>query len=412
MTPVISRATPPRVAHVPDPVLRAAAYGVAALCMLLLATFLVLAPAGGEFLTNALGQQVWQEEVPFVVEMAIGGIVGALLAVRRPRNPVGWLLGLLSVGFLAFDAVVVVVAATAPSSALWVRLVAWLGNWVWALGHAGVIFLLLLVPTGRPLSPRWRVVGRVAAGVIALVITTTALIPGALEASPRLTNPFGIGAVGALGPVVIGALIGVMTLLVPVGAASLVLRFVRSRGVERQQLKWLAWGVAVLLVAQVGEQFGLVPRVLAPLGGLTMTAAFVVAVTRYRLFEIDRVVSRTVSYAALTAVLAGVYIGSVVLLQAALRPLTSESDLAVALSTLAVAALFGPLRRRVQGSVDRRFNRRRYDAAQAVEAFGQRLRDEVDLDEVAAELQATVAATVQPRMASLWLDPRVGETGR
>lgn len=384
--------------------LRRGAYVLGALCVGQVVTFLVLAPAGGATLTEALGSP-WQEEIPFVVEMGLGGLIGAMLAAHRPRNPVGWLAGVLSLGFLAFDVVVTIVAVSPPSPPTWVRLLAWTGNWVWLLGHGGALFLLLLLPNGSALSPRWARVGRLGAAVLLTLAALAAVVPGPLEATPQLTNPFGLAVVEQAEPV-FGVLLLAMLLLELLAAVSLVLRFVRSRGTERAQLKWLAWGVAALVVAQAGEAVGVVPRVLAPIGGLAMSVALVVAVTRYRLFEIDRLISRSTTYALLTGGLVAVYAASVVALRAVTTPLGGSSDLAVAGSTLLVAAAFRPLRRRVQLTVDRRFDRARYDAARAAEAFGQQLRDEVELDDVRAELLSTVDATVQPTVASVWLARR------
>lgn len=378
------------------------AFGLGALCVSQLVTFLVLAPRGGAALEASLGGG-WREEVPFVVEMALGGVLGALLAVHRPRHPVGWLMALLSIGFLSFDVVIAVVAA-APPSALAVRLVAWLGNWVWVTGHMGAMLLLFLLPDGRVLGPRWGVLARVGVSLLTVTAVLAALYPGPLEATPAIVNPVGLDPIAHLESVFGLALMGGLVIEL-LAAVSLVVRFVRARGAERQQLTWVAYGVVVLVATQLGEQAGIVPRVLAPLGGLALTGALVVAVTRHRLYDIDRLVSRTVTYALVTGVLVAIYASAVLVLRPVVSPLAGGSDVAVAGSTLVVAALFGPLRRRVQALVDRRFNRRQYDASRAVEAFGQRLRDEVALGQLEAELRHTVGETLQPSTASLWVVP-------
>lgn len=398
----------PSISGASDRVLVGGAYVVGAICIGMLGTFLACAAADGEAVAAALQLADWREEVPFVVEMTVGGVIGALLAVRLPRHPAGWLLGILSIGFLAFDVVVAVVAVAGASPTLGVRLIAWAGNWVWVLGHVGAFFLLLLLPTGRPLSPRWAVLGRVAACVLASLLVTLALMPGPLEATPELSNPVGVGFLASFGEETIGLLIATVLILELLAALSFVLRFVRSRGVERVQLKWITVGVVILVAAQVGELVGLVPRMLAPIGGLALNGALLVAITRYRLYDIDRLVTRTVSYGAVTAVLVGVYAGAVVTIRALSAPLAGGSDVAVVGSTLLVATLFGPVRRRVQTVVDRRFDRQRYDAARAVSRFGTTVRDEVDLEEVATALRRTVVETLHPASVTLWV-PEPGE---
>lgn len=195
------------------------------------------------------------------------------------------------------------------------------------------------------------------------------------------------------------------------GAVSLIFRFLRSRGEERLQLKWLmfATGVAAsgligLAVADAGREGDpLWVDLVSTLGILGIPAAIGIAIFKYRLYAIDRIISRTVSYALLTGVLVAVYVGGVLVLGPVLRPVTGSNDLAVAGSTLAVAALFSPARRRIQSSMDRRFNRRRYDAARTVEAFSARLREEVDLNALRSDLTSTVRETLQPAHVSLWL---------
>jgi hypothetical protein len=266
----------------------------------------------------------------------------------------------------------------------------------------------LLVPTGRPLTPRWRGVVWLAAAGIALSFIGSAFKAGQLDGAQSVDNPLGIDS-----PVIeiAGAVGGAV--LVPVLLASILsmfLRFRRSSGVERQQLKWVVFAASLLPIAVSGLGMG------SDVGwALVLVAMFVVAVAvtiamlRYRLYDIDVVINRALVYAPLTATLAGVYVGSVLLLQLALSGLTEGSGLAVAASTLAVAALFQPVRARIQKVVDRRFFRSRYDAARTVEAFGARLRDEVDLTTLSADLQTVVAETMRPDHVSLWLrDARGG----
>jgi hypothetical protein len=204
-----------------------------------------------------------------------------------------------------------------------------------------------------------------------------------------------------------GTLVAVAVFLAIV--VSLVRRFRRAQGVERQQLKWLVYSAAVILVAGIGGTIFVEPvstdtsNALESLAVTTYPIALGVAMLRYRLYDIDVVINRTLVYGALTAILAGVYIGCVLLLQLVLDPVTSGSSLAVAVSTLAVAALFRPARARIQAAVDRRFYRRKYDAAHTLEDFSARLREQVDLDALGGELRTVVAETMQPAHVSLWL---------
>ena len=287
---------------------------------------------------------------------------------------------------------------------------AWYASWFWypLLGLA-TIFPPLLFPNGRPVSRRWRPLAWAASGAIATSTVLAALNPRLeLHEGFAVANPIGVEAVGNIETSLAGGvLFTVFGISIVASVASLIVRFRRSRGEERQQLKWFTYGGALLV---------LVPLVdLAP-GGLDSLSnhLFVVAVAwlpvsagiailRYRLYDIDVVIRRTFVYGLLTAVLAGAYVGTVLLLQLAFSPVTEGSSLAVAGSTLAVAALFRPARRRVQQVVDRRFFRRRYDAERTLAAFSARLRDEVDLDALHAELVSVVRETMQPGYVSLWL---------
>jgi len=243
--------------------------------------------------------------------------------------------------------------------------------------------------------------------------------PGPLEESalPSMTNTLGLEAARLPLAILLGVFLPLLPLCILASAVALILRFRRSRGIERQQLKWLATAgsvvavvylvtmVSTLMASFMEEQPAWVSGLqnLSLLSFVLLPLAIGTAVLRYRLYDIDIVINRALVYGALTATLGGVYLGSVLLLQLVLSPLTDQSDLAVAGSTLAVAALFGPARRRIQTVVDRRFYRRRYDAARTVESFTGRLRREVDLEAVSADLRAVVRDTVQPAHLSLWL---------
>ena len=265
----------------------------------------------------------------------------------------------------------------------------------------------LYFPTGRPPTPRWRWVQWLALGSIPTAFVSQAFAPSDL-ADYAVANPFAAeGALRTAADVV--GLIGIAAMFTATvaAAASLVVRFRRSRGDERLQLKWVATA-AVLFVANfifpsqeiVGEDAGFATLLV---GVLIVSAAVAVSILKYRLYDIDVVINRALVYGSLTATLAGVYVGSVLLLELLLSDLTQGSGLAVAASTLAVAALFRPARARIQRSVDHRFFRSRYDARRTIEAFGARLRDEVDLGELTTDLQSVVVETMRPAHVSLWL---------
>jgi hypothetical protein len=289
--------------------------------------------------------------------------------------------------------------------------VAWISEWVWTTGGIPLLsFGLLLFPDGHLPSPRWRPVAWLAGATLAMFVFGTAFHTGPLANHPTITNPLAIDAAEPL----FGVLQPLSAVCFPVvlvcSAASIVVRFRRARGLERQQLKWLAYAVAVFAVVVALASWEWAGWAVAQVASLLafgfIPLAIGIAILRYRLYEIDRLISRTLVYGLLTALLAGVYATGVFVVGRLLDPAQGRSGLAVAASTLAVAALFQPLRRRIQNLVDRRFNRSRYDAARTVEAFSGRLREEIDLDSLSAELLTVVDQTMQPTQASLWLRPR------
>lgn len=345
--------------------------------------------------------------------------VGGVVAARRPANPVGWIfLGsalsaslILAAATYAETAVPVPPSGPVPGASL-----ALFVSESFAFPTVALLGLVLLVyPDGRLLSRRWRVAGAIVA---AAMVTSAlgALAPGAIgESSARFDNPLAVG--GTAGDVLDGlrSVAGVLLQLsLVLGAASMVVRYRRSRGDERLQLKWFVLTIACIaafvaiaaVAAEVAPAQGGANPVeeacfyLALLGVAALPVASAIAILKYRLYDIDVVINRALVYGALTALLAGAYLGSVLLLQLVLSP---GSDLAVAASTLAVAALFRPARTRVQAAVDRRFYRRRYDAANTLERFGGRLRAEVDLEALRADLALAVRETLQPAHVSLWL---------
>lgn len=335
--------------------------------------------------------------------------IGALIAWHRPAHPVGWLFLAVGVGLTSstFATEYVGRAIFVGEELPLVTMAAWLGEWGWILaGGLAMILVPLLFPTGRPPSDRWRPFGWAAGIAIAVVLASQATRPGPLAAYDGMVNPFGIGGlVGQLGTLISDGAFVVLCSLGAVSVASLVIRYRRARGIERQQIKWLLYPAGLFVAGLTTAAFIQVDIVwtvsLLALGAMPVGAG--IGILRHRLFDIDLVINRTLVYGALTALLAGVYVGSVLVLQAVLTPVTQGEGLAVAISTLAVAALFQPVRRRVQAAVDRRFFRSRYDAQRTVDAFGTRLRHETDVERLAEDLGALVHGSLQPSSVSVWL---------
>ena len=334
--------------------------------------------------------------------------VGAFLAGRRPANAVGWLLlgwGTVMAFSTFTSAYVERGVVSDPGSLPGPAWVAWAEAVVWHPAFSLLAFLLLLFPHGRLPSRRWRPFAYLVVAVYLTLSLSAAFSPGAVELYyPEVTPPVQLPVAGLADPL-FGTLLVSQLGLLGVCVLSLVLRLRRASGEERQQVKWFVYTVVTVIVVFATSTLMIGAGVLFPLFGL-IPVSVAIAVFKYRLYEIDRLINRTLVYGLLTALLAGVYALGVFVLGDLLDPATGDSALAVAASTLAVAALFQPARRRLQGLVDRRFNRGRYDAAQTVERFSGRLRDQVDLDTLSAELLAVVDHTVQPASASLWLRRR------
>jgi len=365
---------------------------------------------------------LWQDDALAALRSASGlaGIVlfaalGTLLALRQPANPIGWLL---SVGALIWltnqvaDLVVTRVLASGSAVTTTVGLIAVVNEWIWPLGVlCSAALPLLLFPDGKVRSTRWRVVlyamvGGAVTTVVSGALSTEAIHNPSNHSAP-LKNPLGVEELAFVSR--IGTELGPSLLLLcaALAVAGIVARLRSTAGIERQQLRWVASGalmaiagVLIFPIAGLLNWPDQVVNLVFTVGFTCLPLSFTVAILRYRLYDLDRIISRTVTYAAVTGLLAITYAG---LVTAASRFTPSGSSLAVAASTLAVAALFQPLRRRVQTSVDRRFNRTRYDAARTVEDFRLRLRDEVDLHAVRSDLLAVVHQTVQPDAAGLWL---------
>jgi hypothetical protein len=352
-------------------------------------------------------------------------LVGALIASGRPENPIGWLcltIGLLWTlsGMLEYYGVY---GIARPGSLPFPLGLAALNLWLWvpSVGLLGT-YLILLFPDGRLPSRRWRPLAWLSGAVIALLCVGITLTPEPLG-PPGLRNPFAPEGMAWVTSAAY-AILPLLPLCIIASVLSLVLRYRRSRGEERQQIKWMAFAASLVgllyLIAMVASL--IVPSddwsTAGPVSWLnlltsvtllsftTIPVAVGIAVLRYRLYDIDLIINRALVYGLLSVLLAATYFGGVVGLQYAFRALTGQgSTLAVVASTLAIAALFSPLRRRVQTLVDRRFYRRKYDAAKTLAAFNTRLREETDLDALGGDVVGVVKETMQPAHVSLWLRP-------
>jgi hypothetical protein len=357
--------------------------------------------------------------VPLMALMLVTfSTVGAVIAARRPNNAVGWSFSAialaLGVAFAAqFYADYTLVAA--PGSLPGGAVTVWLSLWMPVLAFVAATFFCLLFPDGRPPSHRWRWVGWLAVVGGVLLMLGLSLTPGTLDERnyPGARNPVGVEGTGRFleGMDTVGTGFALLGLLLAV--VSMIVRFRRSIGVERQQLKWVVYAGAV-----AAGGFALTLFLSGPLANAVFAAAFLAfigvpvaagfAIMRYRLYEIDILINRTLVYGALTAMLAVVYFGGVAATQAIFRTLTGQEQqpqLAVVISTLLIAALFNPLRRRIQSFIDRRFYRSKYDARMTLEAFSAKLRDETDLDALSDNLVGVVQETMQPAHISVWLRP-------
>ena len=354
-------------------------------------------------------------DLTFIVAFGSFLPLGAFIAGRRPENPIGWVMAVMGFSIVLSDAMTEYAVRGLlldPGSLPGAATVGWLSGIVGIPGIGFLSFLMLLFPTGRLPSPRWRWVARGAVlDLVVLFIGSAALWPvrGArLILSDESADQFFIP--GVLNAAWIG-----MILFGLLGLISLIVRFRSSAGTERQQLKAMAFVASVLTVFvtlevlvfdAVGikdEGFRTASETVLNLAVAGIPVTVALAILRYRLYDIDRVINRTLVYGVLTAILVGVYVGMVFGFQALLASVTAESDLAVAASTLAVAGLFRPVRTRVQRFIDHRFYRRRFDAQRTLETFSGRLRDEVDLTSLSSQLTRVVADTMQPAHVSLWI---------
>jgi hypothetical protein len=386
------------------------------------AAAVALSVANGTLLRN-------QGEALLLVVFAAFLVVGCLILARRPGNVIGWIF--TAVGLLTMTAVLAETYAeyayvTRPGSLPAPLVGVWVVTWIWTPTiMLMLVFPLLLFPTGRSLSPRWLPVTWLAVGLIAAYIVLGALYPTLdLPDGRTVANPIGVAWINVDASPVGAILIGLTLSVLVAAIVSLVLRFRRSRGVERQQMKWFAYAIVVLIggsvltggiadVTGVGWMEGS-SFLLSMIGLMCLPIAVGVAILRYRLYEIDLIINRTLVYGPLTATLALVYFGGVAATQLVFRALTDQQQqpqLAVVASTLVIAALFNPLRRRIQSFIDHRFYRQKYDARKTLEAFSARLRNETNLQALSGELTRVVGETMQPAHVSLWLSPDTSVKG-
>jgi hypothetical protein len=357
-----------------------------------------------------------QNILPVVLPVS-SAVVGGLVASRRPSNTVGWLFlgSALSVAFVGLTGEYAVYGiVTNPGTLPLAQVVAWLSKSVALVGPVlGLILLPLYFPDGKAASPRWSLVAWLSLGTLLVATVVSAFSPGEAVYGSGIPNPL---VIEALRPV--ADVFELTTLVVFMGflfaaAASLIVRFRRAGGEERQQIKWFTYAAAAIPVwytvnypidAAFPALFLVVDAMVS--GALPIAAG--IAILKYRLYDIDVIINRTLVYGALTALLVAVYFGGVATTQAIFRALTGQEEqpqLAIVVSTLVIAALFNPLRRRIQSFIDRRFYRRKYDARKTLEAFSAKLRDETDLEALNNELVRVVRDTMQPAHVSLWLRP-------
>jgi hypothetical protein len=362
------------------------------------------------------------EAVSFPLAVTASAVVGGLVASRRPANLVGWLF-LGSATFVALNTVAAEYATygllTSPGALPFVGAMAWVSEWTEPWGAALLlVFLPFFFPDGRLVSPGWRPVAwLVFLALMVDAVVLRVLMPGVVVfGATRIANPLGVEALRPIAEA-IGAGVWLGSILVAV--ASLVVRFGRSRSEERQQIKWLALAASAIPVWFLTNApiQAAAPNLFQVVDALIVFAlipvAAGIAILRYRLYDIDVLINRTLVYGALTAMLALVYFGGVATTQAVFHALTGQGDLpqlAIVTSTLVIAALFNPLRRRTQDFIDRRFYRRKYDARKTLEAFSAKLRDKTDLEALNSELVGVVRETMQPAHVSLWLRPDAAPT--
>jgi hypothetical protein len=367
----------------------------------------------------------------FLIALVVAALsftgVGALIMARNPANAIGWLfcgVGLADGLFLWSGEYARYAMFTRPGSLPGGAITFLLQTMTWLpVATIATVYVPLLFPDGRLPSPRWRPIAWLAACGPLLFGVRSAIGPYRDSMMSGFENPFALPGAQAFLAVTGPLQLPLLLFGWVVAVSAVVVRFRRSNGARRQQVKWFAFGTSLLVAGYAASVAlylsGLTGRLAFPLHGVLTAAAFAcvpvatgIAILRHRLYDIDLLINRTLVYGALTGVLATVYFGGVALLQQAVGLITgrASSQLAIVASTLAIAALFQPLRSRIQGAIDHRFYRRKYDAQRTLAAFGARLRDETDLDRLSADLVATVEETMRPAHVSLWLRPPTRRT--
>jgi hypothetical protein len=342
--------------------------------------------------------------------MAAYALVGALVAARRPRNPIGWLMlcaPLAACLATLADELSLYGVVTAPGSVPFVGFATWISEWFWVEMLAPLVFVLFLFPSGRLPSRRWRPIAWAVALMFLSVGAIFAFGTPSSDVHPEIKNPFALPAVVPLAQL-LEETFGVFIFILGLAVLSITAKYRAATAVEKQQIKWIVMaGVFMVIAFTAGNAL---PSPIADVGWIAgfvaLPIAIAIAILRHRLYDIDVLINRTIVYTGLTAALGATFFGGLVLLQGLLRPVTGATELGVALSTLVSFALFQPLRRGIQSAVDQRFNRRTYDAEQTVDAFSSRLSDKIDLDALRGDLVAVVRNTMAPAHVSVWLRQR------
>jgi hypothetical protein len=374
------------------------------------------------FSTSPAGEEPQLFELMFPVVPVLFTFVGALIISRQPRNVIGLLMMLpgIAMTFVVDAYLKPYISGEIPPPAApspFFLLILWFSNWNWLLLILPIMFIMILFPTGRALSPRWNRLTYFGAGImIVFILSITfaeALAPGSDLTLWQVPNPIGFLKIEWIDAIVAPFLI-VFPVWIILCAVSLFVRFRLAKAIEREQIKWLFYAGAVFVVfyapSFIGNTYSQASNIwnlLLPIGMSTFPIAISIAILRYRLYDIDVIIRKTLQYALLTGLLALVYFGSIVILQSLTENLFEEqSPLVIVLSTLAIAALFNPLRNRIQDFIDRRFYRKKYDAEQALAQFAAIARDEVDMDKLTTALLGVVEETMQPEQKSLMLKTR------